>query len=72
MKLAAVFVTCLAVLVSASPTEKRQSLAQVITKCTKPNTVALTFVRLSSLYVTCLAPTSQIRMMDLGIICMSI
>jgi peptidoglycan/xylan/chitin deacetylase (PgdA/CDA1 family) len=36
-------VTCLAVLVSASPTEKRQSLAQVITKCTKPNTVALTF-----------------------------
>ncbi|GLB45767.1 putative polysaccharide deacetylase [Lyophyllum shimeji] len=41
---AAVFVTaCLALVGSASPTEKRQSLAQVITRCTKPNTAALTF-----------------------------
>jgi hypothetical protein len=46
MKFAAVFfATCFAALGSAIPTEKRQSLAQVITKCTKPNHVALTFVR---------------------------
>ncbi|KAF5374529.1 hypothetical protein D9615_009071 [Tricholomella constricta] len=41
---AAVFVTaCLALAASASPAQKRQQLAQVITQCTVPNTVALTF-----------------------------
>lgn len=45
MKLAAaVLMMCLTVL-GASPTEKRQQLAQVITSCTKPNHVAMTFVR---------------------------
>jgi len=40
-----VFVTaCLAILGSALPSQKRQTqLAQVITSCTKPNSVALTF-----------------------------
>jgi peptidoglycan/xylan/chitin deacetylase (PgdA/CDA1 family) len=39
-----VFTACLAILSSATPTpEKRQSLAQVITRCTVPNHVALTF-----------------------------
>ncbi|KAG6840163.1 hypothetical protein C0991_008485, partial [Blastosporella zonata] len=45
-----IFVTaCLALAAVATPAatpQKRQALAQVITKCTVPNTVALTFVRL--------------------------
>ncbi|KAF8072282.1 carbohydrate esterase family 4 protein [Lyophyllum atratum] len=41
---ATVFITaCLALVGSANPVQKRQSLAQVITHCTKPNTAALTF-----------------------------
>ncbi|RDB28972.1 hypothetical protein Hypma_014961 [Hypsizygus marmoreus] len=41
----AIFATaCLAIAASANPVpEKRQTLAQVITRCTVPNTVALTF-----------------------------
>jgi hypothetical protein len=70
MKLVIVFVACLAILSSASPTQKRQSLAQVITRCTTPNTVALTFVCLTSLVVR-LALTSRIRMTGLSFICTS-
>jgi hypothetical protein len=42
----------LALLVSSTPvTERRQSLARVITQCTEPNTVALTFVRRMALHL---------------------
>ncbi|KAF5374534.1 hypothetical protein D9615_009076 [Tricholomella constricta] len=42
--IATVFIAaCLALAASASPAQKRQQLAQVITQCTVPNTVALTF-----------------------------
>jgi len=40
--IAALLATC----VSASPMQRRQQEARVITTCTKPNTVALTFVSL--------------------------
>ncbi|KAF9457952.1 carbohydrate esterase family 4 protein [Collybia nuda] len=44
MLAAALLTLSLAVFGLATPTtEKRQALAQVVTKCTKPNTVALTF-----------------------------
>lgn len=52
MLASALLAVSLAVLSFASPaTEKRQALAQVITQCTKPNNVALTFV--CSIYHTC-------------------
>lgn len=45
MLASALLAVSFAVLSFASPaTEKRQALAQVITQCTKPNNVALTFV----------------------------
>lgn len=44
------FVSYLALIASAAPgLEQRQSLARVVTSCTVPNTVALTFVGISSL-----------------------
>lgn len=66
------FVVSCAALGFASPTEKRQSLAQVITSCTKSNHAALTFVRhLTPLLQRFNLTSSDIRTMDHGNICIS-
>ena len=61
---AGLFITALLASVSSASIETRQSLARVISACTTPNTVALTFVSL--FFFVARLKANGLRMMDHG------